>query len=318
MDTTPDYRHHDAARLWRLLYGDASGYLALFSGRRKPNNGQLTNPSTAYFRYPREETSAVRFATTADGRGEEVLFCTHLLTRMRRVKESAGSVTALWADYDGAPGGDDGPSGDIPQPSARVRSSGTGVHLYWRLTRSLSPHTAEELNRGLAHTIGADTSGWPLTKLLRVPGTRNHKYDEAPLVTLEILDPGAVYHPREIELLAAEDDRRIPPRENPRTPAVGHGSGGVPTRLSARIQELIEGGNTAAGKPYKSRSEADFAVCIAMFGAGYEEADVWDVLTDPSNGISERYRARGRHGPSYLVATITKARTRATPSRAVA
>jgi hypothetical protein len=49
-----------------------------------------------------------------------------------------------------------------------------------------------------------------------------------------------------------------------------------------------------AGSPYKSRCEADFAVYLAMFGAGYEEAEVWAVMADPANGISERGLEKGR------------------------
>ena len=63
-----------------------------------------------------------------------------------------------------------------------------------------------------------------------------------------------------------------------------------------------------AGSPYRSRSEADFAVCLAMFGAGYEEAEIRAVMTDPANGISEKTLEKGRHAERYLVLTIGKAR----------
>lgn len=63
--------------------------------------------------------------------------------------------------------------------------------------------------------------------------------------------------------------------------------------LSARMRALISLGNTAAGKPYKTRSEADFAAAIAMFGAGFEEEAIYAVLSDPSNGISVKYREKG-------------------------
>jgi hypothetical protein len=31
-----------------------------------------------------------------------------------------------------------------------------------------------------------------------------------------------------------------------------------------------------------------------MFGAGYEEAEVWAVMADPASGISERGLEKGR------------------------
>jgi hypothetical protein len=79
-------------------------------------------------------------------------------------------------------------------------------------------------------------------------------------------------------------------------------------RLSALARALVRLGNAGAGSPYKSRCEADFAVYLAMFGAGYEEAEVWAVMADPANGISERGLEKGRHAEGYLALTIGKAR----------
>lgn len=52
------------------------------------------------------------------------------------------------------------------------------------------------------------------------------------------------------------------------------------------------------------------AACVAMFGAGYTEAEVWAVMTDPTNGISEKYFDKGHQGERYLALTIGKARVR--------
>lgn len=70
------------------------------------------------------------------------------------------------------------------------------------------------------------------------------------------------------------------------------------------MRDLILQGNRGQ---YKSRSEADMAVCVAMFGAGFEEAEVWAVMMNPSNGISEKYHERERGGERYLALTIGKA-----------
>jgi hypothetical protein len=87
------------------------------------------------------------------------------------------------------------------------------------------------------------------------------------------------------------------------------------SRLSARARALVRLGNAGAGRPYKSRSGANFAVCLAMFGADYEETEVWAVMTDPSNGISERTLEKGPHAQGYLALTIGKARRVARPRR---
>jgi hypothetical protein len=46
-----------------------------------------------------------------------------------------------------------------------------------------------------------------------------------------------------------------------------------------------------------------------MFGAGYAEAEAWALMTDPANGISEKFLEKGRHGEAYLGLTIGKARS---------
>ena len=93
------------------------------------------------------------------------------------------------------------------------------------------------------------------------------------------------------------------PRSERPTPV--HGAPDL-SRLSARTRRLVEWGSRGE---YPSRSEADFAVCLAMFGAGYPEIDVWAVMTDPVHGIAGKYLEKGRHGDAYLSLTIGKART---------
>jgi hypothetical protein len=44
-----------------------------------------------------------------------------------------------------------------------------------------------------------------------------------------------------------------------------------------------------------------------MFGASYEEAEVWAVMTDSSNGISAKTIEKGPHAERYLALTIGKA-----------
>ena len=98
------------------------------------------------------------------------------------------------------------------------------------------------------------------------------------------------------------------PQETPRvSPPASVGPPPGLSRLSRRMQDLIRHGNRGE---YESRSNADFAVCLAMFGAGYAEAEVWAVMTDPTNNISEKYFEKGRQGERYLALTIGKARAR--------
>lgn len=58
------------------------------------------------------------------------------------------------------------------------------------------------------------------------------------------------------------------------------------SRLPEEVRNLIQHGGF---REYPHRSEAGVAVCAAMFRAGYNVAEVWMVMTDPANGISEEF-----------------------------
>jgi hypothetical protein len=84
------------------------------------------------------------------------------------------------------------------------------------------------------------------------------------------------------------------------------------SRLSRRMQDLIRYGNRGE---YQSRSEADMAACVAMFGAGYDVGEVWAAMSDPTNGISEKFFEQGNQGQRYLQLTISKAQSFVKASR---
>ena len=294
---------NDAATLWHALYGPQRGLLGVHSALRlAPGSRRLSRHRSCFFDYPRHSRAAAEWCLDSAEDGLETYFCAHLLLAKRRVKANAAPVLALWADADGAaPGFDAG----VPPPTAIVESSPGRAHLFWRLTRPISPPRAEEFNRRLLLAVGADRSGWDLGQLLRPPGTRNRKYGPAPPVRLLELNDDR-YHPRELE-------SALPPEEpSRRVSRSGRPTGRCPTpdlsRLSDRMRALISRGNHGAGSPYPSRSEADFAACLAVFAAGFSEAEAWAVMMDPAYGISEKYLEKGRHGDAYLSLTIGKAR----------
>jgi hypothetical protein len=281
----------EATTLWRVLYGGQRGLIGVHSALRPTRGpGSLVGHRPAFFAYPERARAAARWCMGASKRGLEAYFCAHLLLARRRIKANAAPVLALWADADDYPL----PAGS-PEPTAIVESSPGRAHLFWRLTTSVTPYRAEELNRRLLISLGADRSGWDLSQLLRPPGTRNRKYASAPAVRLLGLDAGARYHPHELELALPEAPEPAP-REAPSGRALPEPppSPTDPSRLSFRARALIAHGNAGAGSPYRSRSEADFAVCLAMFGAGYEEAEIRAVMRRPGQ---RDLREDAREGP---------------------
>jgi hypothetical protein len=293
--------------LWEHIFGDLSGIVALFTAARaEPGSSSLTNCQSAYFQYPAQIDNAEHVCLGHSFEGREVYFCAHLLSRRRRIKANAAPLLALYADGDGAKVG-----ASIPEPTAVVQSSFGREQLYWRLAFPMPPREAELLNRRLAYVMGADESGWDLTQLLRVPGTPNHKYPETPIVKVVTL--------REKRYDREELCAMLPPLSEGK-PKIAYRSQKPEnvdqdldlTRLSPKMRDLIVHGNRGE---YPSRSEADFAACVAMFGAGYAEAEVWAVMTDPANGISEKFLEKGRDGERYLALTIGNARSAAGPPR---
>jgi hypothetical protein len=288
------------------VFGNERGIVAGFSGRRG-DGGNLDATCSAYFRYPDERYQPREWMLAEDGRGREVYFCAHLLKARRRIKTNVAPMLSCYVDGDGAK-----PGPETPSPTAVVESSPGREQYYWRLSRPATPEVGEMLNRRLAYAMGGDRSGWDLTQLLRPPGTHNHKYPDTPLVVLREITNAA--HDSD------ELDRLLPlPPEDPKVARharrpVSIGSSPDLSRLSKRMQSLVRHGNRGE---YASRSDADFAVCLALFGSGYEEAEVWAAMTDPSNGISEKFLEKGPDGERYLSLTIGKARALAetSPSR---
>jgi hypothetical protein len=295
--------------LWAHIFGYSSGVLAIFSGKRPQSESkQLDDPRTLYFDYPRETRRAEELCRRLSEEGREVYQCAHLLTSRRRVKASAVSLTACYVDGDGAK-----PTANTPQLTAVVVSSAGREQYWWRLSRPVAPQEGEELNRRLAYATGADLSGWDLTQLLRVPGTRNRKYPDAPVVELAHLSANS-YDPAELAAsLPKACGTRKPQAARSRRPKGEVGEADL-SRLSERMRDLVLFGDRE--ERYASRSEADFAACLGMFAAGFEEAEVWEAMTDPAQRISEKYHAKGRGGERYLSLTIGKAAAKAKVSGA--
>lgn len=194
-DTSATPYHAEIARFWRHVFGGQTGQLMVWTGLRN-ERGEIENIRSNNFNYPKADKKAAAWALSKGEEGREVFFCAHLLTASQRIKANAGEVITLWGDLDGAAV----PNGSL-MPTAVVESSPGRYHCYWRLSDAIPPETAERLNQRLALKIGADTSGFDLSQLLRVPGTKNHKYEGSPLVEVRDLDGALSYAPAELEKL---------------------------------------------------------------------------------------------------------------------
>ena len=95
----------------------------------------------------------------------------------------------LWAECDGSDSAQSALSYK-PEPSIVIRSgSGQNLHAYWPLRRPLDPATAEVANLRLAHAVGADRVCFDAARILRPPGSWNHKHSPAREVVAVRVEP---------------------------------------------------------------------------------------------------------------------------------
>jgi len=106
-------------------------------------------------------------------------------------------VHVLWSDLDGADALER-LAGFKPWPSIVVRSGSPAcAHAWWVLNRPLTPAHARVALRRLAHALGADMASAEPARILRLPGTLNHKSDPPSSVTCTRLELDS-FHARDV------------------------------------------------------------------------------------------------------------------------
>lgn len=101
-------------------------------------------------------------------------------------RDVAGGAHVVWADCDG----DEAVQALArfrPPPSLVVRSgSGENRHAYWLLDRQATVAEAQRANRRLAFALGADAGSAEAARILRPPGSLNHKHTAPRAVSLAV------------------------------------------------------------------------------------------------------------------------------------
>lgn len=128
-----------------------------------------------FFQWPITPKRLRQFFILKDTDDYNLYFCPHGFKSARRKKEEATPTAFLWADLDAAH-----PSSCSPVPQLAWESSPKRFAALWRLNTHYNPEDIEQVNKALSYSSGADHGGWDLTQVLRIPGTRNHKYKGSP------------------------------------------------------------------------------------------------------------------------------------------
>jgi hypothetical protein len=165
----------DSRVFFESVFGEGAGYATIVTmdARRNPTVQK-------FFDYPSELDSMVDYVDKFVN--EDVYFSPILFHEQRRIRENAKEVSVVYADADACP-----PEKFLIKPSISVQTSPDRWHCYWMLEKAHEPHVIATMSKRVAYAHkndGCDLSGWNPTKLLRVPGTQNTKYENQSYVVV--------------------------------------------------------------------------------------------------------------------------------------
>lgn len=156
-------------RVLEATWGKRTGYVFL-PFKRQPDQWHET-PGVPY-------TGTLPGIREPSGKSDQY-FCPIVFSEPHRKKEYALPTNTLWADLDPVD-----PETCRLRPSIAWESSPGRYHALWFLTSEITAEAASSLSKRIAYADGGDRGGWDVTQVLRIPGTRNFKYDSAPEVKL--------------------------------------------------------------------------------------------------------------------------------------
>lgn len=196
-----------------------------------------------------------------DNRDKDIYFCPHGFDAPRRVKANAVLPRLLWSDMDEVD-----PRTIKLKPTVAFESSPGRFVGLWFIDQPMD----EKLNRRLSYAIGADKSGWDLTQVLRVPDTRNYKYNSHPTVKVLWVD-GPEYTVEQL-------DRKMPKPKASEKNVDTSDAAEVYKKYQKKFpmwlrRELINGKPTA-GK----RSEMVWKIQQTLIELGVEEDDAFVLV----------------------------------------
>jgi hypothetical protein len=164
-------------------------------------------------------------------------------------------------------------SGLVPQPNYVLNTSPEKFQVVWKV-EGITPEEAEELQRGMVREFGGDPAATDSTRVLRLPGFANKKYDQDFYVQVR-LESTQTYHLRDFKVPIDSQDAPRPHNEE-----------------AAR--------NHRAPGTAQSQSEHDWAYAKRALARGDDSEEVIRRIAD--------YRANDKSDPVYYARhTVSKA-----------
>ena len=165
-------------------------------------------------------------------------------------------------------------SEEVPKPNYVLNTSPGKYQVVWKI-EDANPEEAESLQQAMAEQFGADPAATDSTRVLRLPGFANRKYEEEFHVQAEV-HATTVYHLRDFQIDAEPTD-------------------------SGRHVDQILRSQRPDGAPI-TQSERDWAYAKRALTRGDNPDVVIQRIAD--------YRANDKHDPEYYAhLTVRKAQT---------
>ena len=162
----------------------------------------------------------------------------------------------------------------VPSPNVVLETSPDKLQLVWRV-EDFSQDQAEAMLRSMARKFGADPAATDSTRVLRVPGFRNHKYDFDFTVTATINSEHR-YTARDFRLKTE------------------------PTDLDHHPIQIRKSESRSSPRQTLSQSEHDWAYAKRSLAKGVPAEEVVAQIAV--------FRARDKHNPEdYAIRTVNKA-----------
>lgn len=194
----------------------------------------------------------------------------------RRIKANIKDIRTVYLDLDRHAGQSLEAirnSAEVPAPNFVLDTSPGKHQVVWKVS-GVSQDDAESLLRSLASEFGGDPAATDISRVLRVPGFANRKYNE-PFLVRAIQETDQIYHLRDF---AAYED-------SPDAPRRLEGDHGLTRRMPLG---------------HRSQSEADWAYAKRALARGDPPEEIIRRIAD--------YRAEDKADPSYYARrTVTKA-----------
>ena len=247
--------------------------------------------------YPIPNDELVRNAQLWDSKGWDCYFGVLPRTETKGTAEACVPTThVLWADVDAKnTGGKWAGLVGIRQfrltPTVIV-DSGHGFHCYWFLKEPVPFGQAQNAMRWIAREVRGD-SVYDAPRVLRIPGTHNHKGGEKLPVRVLYWDIGRRYRigDFELELPNIRPGRYVElPRDR---------TDESPTWLVDLIEQ---------GAPRGQRSEASFRAMLWMLRYGWSDEEILTAFEGSPDGLGQKMAEKKKDGQRWFDLTLLAAK----------